>query len=382
MQKNRGTFKAELGMNILHMCESLVRGGGIASFVADITYEQSLKHNVTIGLINAQLRECWVDVANNVQVVEFGKLRPGFSIKYPIRIYKYIRRSGVDIVHIHSSFLYYALAVLFLHNSIKFVYTVHSDAVQENYSRWDRVFFWLKKMCFRLGWMHPVTISKASKESFDKLYGMDSKLIVNGVKRTNVSCRSSVLDRYRYTANTKIFYHPGRISEAKNQLVLCESFRRLILDGYDVVLIISGIKQDLHIYNQLEHFFSDRIVYLGERNDVLNLLSEADAMCLPSKWEGMPIVLLEALSVGCIPICSPVGGIPEVVQNGYNGILSKSNDVESYVAALNKFLSLSKEEQVTISEQARRSFDKFNIDKTSVAYCDYYLSLYNRVKHK
>lgn len=48
-------------------------------------------------------------------------------------------------------------------------------------------------------------------------------------------------------------------------------------------------------------------------------MAHCDAMCLPSIWEGLPVTLLEALSVGCIPICSNVGGIPDVIESGMNG---------------------------------------------------------------
>ena len=364
-------------MKILHMCESLAIGGGIASFISDITSAQVLHHNVTIGLINKQSTECRINIAKDVKVVEFGKSKAGFSIKYPIHIYNYIKKSKFDIVHIHSSFLYYALSVILLHKSTKFVYTIHSDAVQENASRWDRMFFWLKKMCFRLGWMHPVTLSNASKKSFDDLYGMDSKLIPNGIRRCEVQCGTNLLDQYRYTSNTKVFYHPGRISEAKNQVVLCEAFRQLILDGQDVVLLISGTKQDVYIYSQLEHYFSDRIVYLGERKDVLELLNEADAMCLPSKWEGMPIVLLEALSVGCLPICAPVGGIPEIIQDGYNGLLASSSNLDDYIESLYRYLSLSKEATAKMKAYAKNTFDEYTIEKCSSKYCQFYESLLN-----
>lgn len=360
------------------MCESLAKGGGIASFVSNMAYAQSDVNDVIIGLINQIPREYWVDIPERVRVVEFGKSQLGFSLKYPIRIYKYIRSVNPEIVHIHSSFLYYALSVLLLHRRVKFVYTIHSDAVQENASRWDRMFFWLKKMCFRLGLMHPVTISKESKRSFDNLYGMDSKLIVNGIKQPCRVSRIHKLDIYRYSPNTTIFYHPGRITKAKNQLVLCQAFQKLILEGKDVVLVISGTKQDPCIYTELEKYFSDRIVYLGERNDVIDLLSESDAMCLPSIWEGMPIVLLESLSVGCVPICSPVGGIPEVVEDGVNGILSESHELADYLVSLRKFISMSKLEIDKMRERALESFDKYKVEKTAEKYGDYYSYLLSK----
>ena len=377
MWKSGREFKIEESMKILHMCESLARGGGIASFISDITSAQVLHHNVTIGLINKQTKEYRINIAKDVKVVEFGKLKAGFSIKYPIHIYNYIKKSKFDIVHVHSSFLYYALSVILLHKFTKFVYTIHSDAVQENASRWDRMFFWLKKMCFQLGWMHPVTLSNASKKSFDDLYGMDSKLIPNGIRRCEVQFDTNLLDQYRYTSNTRVFYHPGRISEAKNQVVLCEAFRQLILDGQDVVLLISGTKQDIHIYSQLENYFSDRIVYLGERKDVLELLNEADAMCLPSKWEGMPIVLLEALSVGCLSICAPVGGIPEIIQDGYNGLLASSSNLDDYIESLCRYLYLSKETIAKMKAHAKNTFDEYTIEKCSSKYCRFYESLLN-----
>jgi len=313
-----------------------------------------------------------VSIPKNVIVECLGKTRLGFSIKYPLLILMYIKRCKPEIVHIHSSFLYYALSVIILNRYVKFVYTIHSDAVKENASKWDRLFLWLKRFCFRKGWVYPVTISEKSKKSFDDLYALDSKLIVNGIIPPIGVTNQNKLTCYRYTNKTKIFYHPGRITEAKNQEMLCNAFSRLILDNMDVVLLISGTKQDISIYNQLEGFFSDRIVYLGERNDVLELLCEVDAMCLSSKWEGMPIVLLEALSVGCIPICTPVGGIPEVVVDGENGLISKDVKLDDYIDVLCRFMSMSDTDIIKMKAKVLQSFEKFSIDDTSREYCSYY----------
>lgn len=362
-------------MRIVHFCESLLRGGGISSFISNLVGAQAKTQSVTVAVINAECADNRVSMHPNVELKEFGKKRLGFSIKFPILIFKYIKQHKPEIVHIHSSFLYYALSVILLHRSVKFVYTIHSDAVKENASKWDKRFFCLKKFCFQRGWIHPITISQASKKSFDNLYRVESKLIVNGISQPINVIDKGKLARYRYSAQTKVFYHPGRITEAKNQVVLCEAFSRLILEGQDVVLLISGTIQDVSIYNQLERFFSDRIVYLGERNDVLDLLSEADAMCLPSKWEGMPIVLLEALSVGTIPICAPVGGIPEVIVDGKNGLLSKTSTLEDYIYVLQRFLSMPDSELQEMKLQAKQSFDYFDIKNTCVAYNDYYTLL-------
>lgn len=365
-------------MKILHFCESLLRGGGISSFVSNLVGEQAKSNNVTVAVVNAETANKMVGFPKNVIVECMGKTRLGFSIKYPILIFKYIKQLKPEIVHIHSSFLYYALSVILLHRTVKFVYTIHSDAVKENASRWDRWFLWLKRFCFRCGWINPVTISKESKRSFDNLYGLDSKLIVNGIAKPVNAQNRCQLAQYRYSPNTQIFYHPGRITDAKNQVMLCKAFSRLIAENMDVVLLISGTKQDISIYNQLESFFSDRIVYLGERSDVLDLLCEADAMCLSSKWEGLPIVLLEALSVGCIPICTPVGGIPEVITDRENGLLAKGIQLDDYIEVLYRFISMTDVDISEMKTNVHQSFERYSIDGTSREYCNYYHHLLSK----
>jgi glycosyltransferase involved in cell wall biosynthesis len=65
---------------------------------------------------------------------------------------------------------------------------------------------------------------------------------------------------------------------------------------------------------------------LGHRDDVCDILRALDLLILSSDREGLPMVLLEALSMGVVVVARAVGGIPEVIQNGVNGILVDSVD--------------------------------------------------------
>lgn len=103
-------------------------------------------------------------------------------------------------------------------------------------------------------------------------------------------------------------------------------------------------------------------------------MSGCDAMCLLSKWEGLPVVLLESLAVGCIPVCSPVGGVPDIVHDGVNGLLSRGGGENDIYDVISRFLTLSKEEIETISENCKRSFEKYEIQNT----CAKYLEAYRR----
>lgn len=361
-------------MKILHIHTSLATGG-IEAMICGLANEMVKTENVSVCSIFKPKENdvFWHKLSSKVHRISLGKLKEGFSISEIFKIYALIKKEKFDVVNLHGFFYYYALTVLLLHKRVKFFYTVHSDAKMENGS-WDKYLFPIKKIFFKLNWLKAITISDFSKESFTKLYNTDSELIYNGISRP-IYTSDDILGSYRITTNTKLFIHAGRISYEKNQLVLCKVFKRLIDEQNDVVLLIAGNVQDYEIYNEMKAYFTDRIIYLGERDDVPQLMSNCDAMCLPSIWEGLPITLLESLSVGCIPICSPVGGISNVITNGENGLLSKAWSEQEYYYTIKEYLSLSEEDIDVMKMMCIKSFEAFDINNCSKKYLSCYSGL-------
>ena len=79
---------------------------------------------------------------------------------------------------------------------------------------------------------------------------------------------------------------------------------------------------------------SDRFRILGFRPDVPDLLAAADFFVLPSLTEGLPLSVLEAMSHGLPVIATPVGGVPELVQDGVEGELIPVEDAPALAAAI------------------------------------------------
>lgn len=361
-------------MKILHIHPSLA-SGGIEAMIAGLANEMVKTEDVSIGLIfKTKESDIFLHQLNKiVKVFSLGKTGSGISLPIIWKIYRTILKGKYDVVNIHGFFYYYVLAVLLCRRHTTFFYTVHSDATMEN-SKWDRKLLPFKKFCFRHKWINAITISPASEKSFEKLYGCRGSLISNGIQRKQID-HIDILADYRFTPNTRIFIHAGRISYVKNQEMLCRIFDRLIKNGKDVVLLIAGNIQDNDIFSRLQKYFTERIIYLGERNDVIHLMAYSDAMCLPSIWEGLPVVLLEALSVGCVPICSPVGGIVDVVTDGYNGCLSKSYRENDYYNTLINFLKIDDLELEKFKQRCKDSFGPYDIHKTAYNYLNLYQSL-------
>jgi len=365
-------------MNILHIHTSM-HLGGVESVIRELANEMSKKHTVSVCTIFDPQKESGFEdkLSTSITRYSLGKKKRGFSLIEIFKIFIFIKKHHFDVIHIHGFFYYYALTILLLHKKRNFIYTVHSDAYQEC-SRWDKRLFFLKKIAFKLKWIYPVTISHASQQSFNSLYHTESALIHNGIKEYSKRTLPN-LQKYRYTSNTKIFLHPGRITEAKNQIVLCDVFQKLITEGEDVVLLIAGSRDDENIFYKISTFFSDRIIYLGERSDIRDLLCAADAFCLPSNWEGFPISLLEAISVGCIPICSPVGGIPEVITDKENGFLSYNSSEHAYYLAVRNYLNQTSDTLINIKNECIKTFSKFTIEHTVNKYIRLYREGNNRV---
>lgn len=347
--------------------------GGIEAIVCGLVNEMCKTEDVTLCTIFKPTKE---DVFYNrispaVKKVTIGKSSFGFSVKEIFKIYNFIRKGNYDVVHVHGCFQYYFLAMLLLHKRSRFFYTIHSDARMENQT-WDWRLFRLKRFLFAHRWVIPVTISEISQKSFFDLYHCSSELIYNGTARPTCLDVPNDIDSMRFSNRTKVFVHAGRISEPKNQEVLCKVFSRLVGEGKDVVLVIAGTAEESYIFNRIKPYFQTRIVYLGERRDVPQLFARADAFCLPSKWEGLPVTLLEALSVGCIPICSPVGGIVNVIWSGENGILSRDYSEEEYYNAIISFLNMSEGELAAMRLKAKESFSKFDIKNCANNYLNIY----------
>lgn len=314
-------------------------------------------------------------LSKKIKVYNMGKKGKGFSAILPFKVARFFMNHKYDVVQLHGFFYFYILAVLLFHKKMKFFYTVHNDAYLES-SRWDRRIFFLKRTFFRLGWMHPITISDGSQSSFEKLYsGCKNTKIFNGIPSPPILSEVRVtINQNKLTEQTKVFFNPGRVCYQKNQLTLVKVFKRLIEEGNDVLLLIAGQCQDISILDQLKPYFSERIRYIGEIDNIPSLLKYCDAMVLPSLFEGLPVVLLEALAVGCPPICSPVGGVPDIVKSGYNGLLSNGCSEQDFLGILHRFLSMSPKEIEDMKRNAHDSFSKYEIHNTTAEY----LSAYDR----
>lgn len=128
----------------------------------------------------------------------------------------------------------------------------------------------------------------------------------------------------------------GRLTLVKGQEVLIRAASELIRRGEKIFLVLLGdgeLRRDLEdLSYRLD--IAGYVRFLGWRPDVARVMAVCDIFCLPSRNEGMGKVLVEAMAMGKPIIASSIGGIPDMVRSGENGILVPAGDAAAWAEAI------------------------------------------------
>jgi glycosyltransferase involved in cell wall biosynthesis len=117
-----------------------------------------------------------------------------------------------------------------------------------------------------------------------------------------------------------------------------------------------------------------RFQFLGHRRDALDLLVAADIFVLPSRQEGLPVVLMEATSIGAPIVATRVGGVPQVVEDGTNGLVVPPGDPEALVTALGR-LAADPRLRAHLGRQALERGAAFDVARSTAEIENLYRSL-------
>lgn len=147
------------------------------------------------------------------------------------------------------------------------------------------------------------------------------------------------IDESQRPANRLLFV--GRLTAQKSPQTLLDAFSSLRRQGRDVQLQIVGdgpLKPALQ--QQAKRLqLGSHVEFLGHRSDISNLMQQASLLVLPSLWEGMPNVVLEAMANGLPVVCTNIDGVRDVVTHQKTGWLVKPGCAESLASAVDELLS-------------------------------------------
>lgn len=368
----------------------------------------------------------------NVKVFYLDKEYSGFGlISMQYKMSKIIRKFKPDIIHTHLSGIMYGILPIITYRAPLKLHTVHVDALLEAnimgikmnavspglykifkilpgkisrriknindldkkyqgicysdqfqvYKDFDLQDFLEKavvgsrllKIAYKRFKFIPVAISDSVKNSLKDLYHLkDIPRIHNGI---DVSVMTGAKKNPLKAVGKEIkIGHIGRFDFSKNHELLIDAFSILSRNFPGVRLMFIGdgpyrlgIMRKAALNNLIKN-----MEFLGERDDIPGLLSRCDIFVLSSIAEGFGLVLVEAMAAGVPVVATDVGGINEIVRDGFNGLLVEPNKPHLLAEALGKLARDKKlREQMGLKgiETAKKSDISSTVREYSQLYC-------------
>lgn len=317
-------------MKILELTYALTSGGG-ERFLVDLSNELCKHNDITIVQIlsndNPGNAHYLPDIDKRIKYLNL-KSHKGLSLGVLRSVYRTIKNVKPDVVHVHCSLLTVALAVFLCHNT-RFYHTLHSLAHR---CVTPKQLTFLYKYLYKHR-VRPITISQACLNSYEDLFHLGNGIMItNGrsqILKSNLSTAvMTELNAFKNHADDKTFLHVARLHPVKNHKLLFETFDRLIKEGEHIQLVVIGSGYETSPFAEYNNHKGIHI--LGEKRNVGDYFAAADYFVMSSKMEGLPISLLEAMSMGVMPVSTPAGGVCDVIRNGENGYISSSHSSEDF----------------------------------------------------
>lgn len=176
-----------------------------------------------------------------------------------------------------------------------------------------------------------IALSESWKEWLESAMGLkDVAVVFNGVPDLHSTERS--------VRNSPTILFLGRLGARKGTDELIAAMRQLTFCVSGVVLELGG-DGDVERYREVAADLPN-VRFLGWVGEAERraAFGRATVFCLPSWSEGLPMSVLEAMSAGLPVVSTPVGGIPEAVEDGVTGLLVQPGDVDGLVSALGRIL--------------------------------------------
>ena len=172
-----------------------------------------------------------------------------------------------------------------------------------------------------------------------------------------------------------VFAAVARLSPEKNLAQLVSAFAAASAEHPRARLLVVGDGPDGDALRALADASgaTERIVFTGRRDDVGDIYRTVDALVLPSLSEGMPLVVLEAMSHGLPVIASAVGEVPRLLAGTTHGVLLRPGDVNHLEAALRQVIARAPGHDARAVETVRAHY-------STTAMAMHYLDLYHSLQ--
>lgn len=263
----------------------------------------------------------------------------------PSALAKYQRIIDQNDTHIVHSFLYKSIQLSRLVRTISKKFSLITSP-RTNLREYPPPVFWLDKL-LRKKDEFCICESQASQITLIDRAGHDParmSVIPNGVNleafQRDLKARDDLRGEWNVSPDTLVVGYFGRLSKVKGPDILLKAFASVVQENLKCKLVIAGSGEEREYLETLAGKLevAKNVLFLGHRMDAPRVLSAFDLFVLPSRREGMPNSLLEAMATGLPFVAVEVDGVREIVSSEWKEALVPPGDVESLAKTLSIFL--------------------------------------------
>jgi L-malate glycosyltransferase len=316
-------------IKILHLIKSLGRGGAEvllpetlklhdqSKFEFHYIYFLPWKDQMVSEIKKSGGRVTCIEATNNLSLLSKSK-----------EVIQYCVENKIDLIHSHLPWSGFLGRIVNFRKKIPVIYTEHN--IQERY---HVVTKFLNKLTFNLQ-DEAIGVSEDSTHSIIRNINpkIPVRTVLNGVN-TNFFQRDRIQgnlirNQYSIPENALVI---GNIAVFREQKAIPEWLKAFkeIHDKHPQVyglLVGAGPKEDEVKGLVKDYELEDKVILPGLQTDTQGYFSAIDIFMMSSEFEGLPIALLEAMSMECAVVSTKAGGVVEVVENGKSGSLCEVGD--------------------------------------------------------
>ncbi|MCR8913720.1 glycosyltransferase family 4 protein [Marinobacter panjinensis] len=332
--------------------------GGASVHLLDLAKGmKDLGHTVVVliggqGIVVDRARQLGIDCRSLKFLVR--EISPCADIRGYFELLRALADLKPDLVHLHSAKAGILGRLVAKRLSVPAVYTAHGWPFTEGVSEAKRKLYAVVERAMANISDRIITVSEYDRNIAiqEKVASYDQMVVVhNGMPDVPQALRATHQDQRAKLVMV------ARFEEPKDQRAVIESLATIKCLDWSMDFIGDGptLESAKSLVESLG--LSKRVLFLGERDDVPECLSRSDALILVSRWEGLPLTILEAMRAGLPVVASDVGGVSEAVTDGVTGYLVPRNGRAELIESLRKIIS-EPEARVRMGEAGHLEFER------------------------
>jgi len=349
--------------NILILVTEAI-GGGVERLILDqMKYFDRSKFNLhVLTLRKGYLEEEFANTYADYLCLDAKKRISLQTIRYLLH---YTKQYKIDVVHTH---LYlpdiYGFLIKILNPKIKLISTKH------NTNEFRKKIYWgLLDKLLSLPASQIIAVSRSVKKfisRYEFIPPQKIKVIYHGVdisRFTKTTSTGNLRKKFQIKKTDFVIGIVGRITAQKGHIYLLQAVAKLKSNIPNIKLLVIGtgdLQQELSNSCRILNI-ENQVKFLGFRQNMPELYRIMDILCLPSIYEGLGLVLVEAMLCNTITVGSKIHGIEEIINDGINGFLVPPRDSEALIKVLYKIYKSDYDKNMLV--QARLAALQFDFTK-------------------